>query len=237
MRDHGDEHALAPVVEPKQRLARHDLAAIYIFAGSTDDRKILEFFELYFCRSFQLRCRRGHFAIAGRLAAGLVVEYTRQGGHLCHRHLPGLGCRLAQQLARTGARHAEPFPALAYRLAAARQLAGEDSGVERRLLDDHIFPVYIQLFRHNHRHGSLHILADFRIGRHDGDDAVFANLEETVDVKPLLGHAQHFLGLRLAGSQPAEAQHHATAGHGHGFQKRTPPVCCLYNCHVVWICW
>ena len=76
MDDHGDQHAVAAMVNTEQGVPGDDLPAVHIFPGCPDDPEVLNVLELYLLRHGKRGGCGSHFAVAGGFAAVFVVEGT-----------------------------------------------------------------------------------------------------------------------------------------------------------------
>jgi len=63
----------------------------------------------------------------------------------------------------------------------AGELLTKLGGIERRLLDAHVSPIDVELLGDDHRQHRLDALADLRVLRHDGDDAVRCDADVGVE--------------------------------------------------------
>ena len=95
--------------------------------------------------------------------------------------VPALRRRRHQHLPRGRTDTAQRVVVERGRPAAAGELLTELRGIERRLLDAHVSPIDVELLGDDHRQHRLDALADLRVLRHDGDDAVRRNADVGVE--------------------------------------------------------
>jgi hypothetical protein len=178
----GVDHARQRLIDAEQGLARHDL--LVVDAGDAlAEQSILG-------SRFQ-RHRRGighgqsrgelrELAVRGAAIRGLVSHRAVSGSQLARRHVPALRCRLHEHRTRDGAGLTEPVPIGRHGRRAARDLRTVELEADRRLLDTHVVPLRVELFRDDHRQRRLDALPDLGVLREQHDRAVGPHLNERI---------------------------------------------------------
>ncbi len=78
-------------------------------------------------------------------------------------------------------RRAQPVEVVTHCPAAPGELSAVGLLIEIGLLDPHLRPLDLELFRHDHRQRRLHALTDLRVLRHDRDGPIPGNAHERVE--------------------------------------------------------
>jgi hypothetical protein len=109
---------------------------------------------------------------------------------------------------------------MADRLASPGYLAGKVFGVKGGLLDINILPGHIQFLGNDHRHGGLHPLPYFRVGRKNGNRAIIGNLDKGIEIVIVQG-SQVYRGFHpgLAGFEQIKADQQPSPRKGSGFHE------------------
>ena len=220
----GVQHARHGDVDAEQRLAAHDFRIIDAGNRPADD---LEVFRIFKRHAREIGHRHagglgGKRAIGERAAAVAVIDHAGFRAAFRRRDIPGLRGGSDKHLAAGCADPAQRIVVQRRRPAAAGKLLAVFGGVERRLLDSHILPRNIEFFGDHHRQHGLDALADLRILRHDGDDAVGRDADKGVQRG---GFAGGFRGCRHCGARQRRQgglQQQTAACRDSGLQKRAP---------------
>ena len=120
-------------------------------------------------------------AVGKRASARRVADDARLGDAFRRRDAPRLGRRGDEHLPSRSADAAQGIVVERRRHAPAGELPAVFGGVERRLLDAHVFPFDVEFLGDDHRQHGLDALADLGVLRHDRHDAVRRDPDEGVE--------------------------------------------------------
>ena len=172
--EHGVAHPRQDRVDAEDRFAADDFRAVDPAMRLADQTKVLGRLERDRCEvgGGESAGGRGEDAVADGPPAGRMNDDAGLGGAGGRFNPPARGGGADQQLASRRADFAHLVVVHVDGPAAARELRAELRRVRGRLLDPHLRPVGVQLLGDDQGQGGLDPLADLRVLRLKGDDAV-----------------------------------------------------------------
>ena len=218
--EHGVLHAGDDLVYAEQRLTGNDQRVVDAADALAEQLVILALLQLE-----RLLVRHGQ---RGRLVRELAVAETTIAGSVHDAAVFSRALALAdvpvfrrggdQHRPRSRAGTAQLIPVRRNRARAAGELPPVERCIDLRLLDAHFGPIRVQLFRDDHREGSLDALADLRVLGIDENAAVGCDAQIGVRREALLAA----VGVRERSGAIAdvERQREAAAGHADELEKR-----------------